>query len=248
MARIFRSWAVGVVAAITCHANAWSTPLTLNTTWLDANATMTFSSTVLQALAVTGIHVSAGGKASIIGDGVLNLPVSQATLDIKLLPPALSIQKAQVAGVSLDFFNTLNQSKVSLANLDIDFNTNLVMGDLVTSKGSVLAPLLTFSVLKPLTFDLKDGISFKLGLGNLHFTEEGAQRFADAVQLPAFMVPVLKQLDFGTIDTTVVPWLRKPIAAVPEPSTNALLLLGIGGLALLRSKARWSGHASVGAL
>jgi len=248
MARTFCSWAVSVVAAITCHANAWSTPLTLNTTWLDANATMTFSSTVLQALAVTGIQVSPGGKATTIGDGVLNLPVSQATLDIKLLPPSLSIQKAEVAGVSLDFFNTLNQSKVSLANLDIDFKTSLVMGDVVTAKGSVLAPLLTFSVLKPLTFDLKGGVSFKLGLGNLHFTDEGAQRFADAVQLPAFMVPVLKQLDFGTIDTTVTPWFRKPVAAVPEPSTNALFLLGIGGLALMRSKARWSGHVIAGAV
>lgn len=248
MARTFRPWAVSVIAAIACHANAWSTPLTLNTAWLDANATMTFSSTVLQALAVTGIQVSPGGKAVAIGNGVLNLPVSQATLDIKLLPPLLSIQKAEVAGVSLDFVNTLNQSKVSLANLDIDFKTSLVMGDVVTSKGSVLAPLLTFSVLKPLTFDLKDGISFKLGLGNLHFTDEGAQRFADAVQLPAFMVPVLKQLDFGTIDTKVVPWFRQPIAAIPEPSTNALLLLGFGSLALLRSKARWSGQVIAGDL
>lgn len=236
MVQHLRSAAVCAFAALTCHATAWSAPLTLNTTWLDANATMTFSSTVLQALSVTGIQVSGGGKATVIGDGVLNLPVSQATLDIKLLPPSLSIQRAEVAGVSLDFFNTLNQSKVSLANLDIDFKTNTVMGDVVTSKGSTLAPLLTFSVLKPLTFDLKDGIAFKLGLGNLHFTDEGASRFADAVQLPTFMVPVLKQLDFGLIDTTVVPWFRKPISAVPEPSTAVLLLLGLGGMARLRNR------------
>jgi PEP-CTERM motif len=153
-----------------------------------------------------------------------------------------------VAGVSMDFFNTLNQSKVSLANLDIDFLTNLVMGDVVTSKGSVLAPLLTFSVTKPLTFDLKGGIAFELSLGNLHFTDEGAQRFAEAVQLPAFMVPVLTQLDFGTIDTKVVPWFRKPITAVPEPSTSQLLCLGIGGLALLQNMARRTTHTKRGFL
>jgi PEP-CTERM motif len=246
MARIVCSWAVSVVAAITCHANAWSTPLTLNTTWLDANATMTFSSTVLQSLSVTGIQVSAGGKATEVRSGVLNLPVSEATLDIKLLPPSLSIAKAQVDGVSLDFYNTLNKSKVSLADLDIDFKTNLIMGNVVTSKGSVLAPLLTFSVTKPLTFDLKGGIAFNLGLGNLHFTDEGAQRFADAVQLPAFMVPVLKQLDFGTIDTKVTPWFRKPVAAIPEPSTNALFLLGFCGLALMHRKGRRPHRSIVG--
>lgn len=238
MVRFFRSATVSVVAAIALHANAWATPITLNTTWLDANAKMTFSSTVLQALAVTGIELSAGGKARAISDDVFNLPVSSATLDIKLLPPSLAIQRAKVDGVSLDFFNTLNQSRVSLSNLDIDFKSNVVMGDVVTATNSIRAPLLTFSVEKPLTFDLKGGISFKLGLGNLHFTDEGAQRFADAVMLPTFMVPVLKQLDFGTIDTKVVPWFRKPISAVPEPSAGLLLLLGCCVLMLLRSKAR----------
>lgn len=248
MVRYLFSAAASVLAAATFHASAWSSPLTLNTSWLDANATMTLSSTVLQTLAVTGIQVSPGGKASAISEGVFNLPVSKATLDIKLLPPSLSIQEAEVAGVSLDFLNTLNQSKVSLANLAIDFGSKLVTGDVVTAMGSTRAPLLTFSVTQPLTFNLKGGVSFQLGLGNLHFTDEGAQRFADAVQVPTFMVPVLKQLDFGTIQTTVVPWFRKPVSAVPEPSTSALWMVGVLGMVIARAGYRKSRKGLEGGL
>lgn len=231
MARSIRPAALLVLTAATFHIQAWSTPLTLNTSWLDANAMLYMSRDVQQALAVSGIEVSASGKATEVGTGVFNLQVTQSTMDIKLLPPALSLLGAEVAGSSLDFYNTLSHTKTSLANLGIDFNTHIVSGDIISAAGTSRADLLTFSVTQPLTFSLKDGISFRLGLGDIHFTQDAAQRFATAMSLPDFMVPVLTQIDFGTIDNKVVPWFRTPVAAVPEPTTAGMLLIGCAGIA-----------------
>lgn len=243
MAQYSRLFAVAALATASLNASVWSSPLKLNTTWLDANAVLTLDSTVQQTLAVTGISATAGGKAAQIGEGAFNLPVTQATLDIKLLPPKLSILGAEVKGSSLNFYSSITQSNVSLADLSIDFNSQLVSGNLVTSQGSTRASLFTFSVTEPLSFSLKDGISFQLALGNIHFTDEAAQSFADALKVPSFLVPVLKQLNFGTIDTKVVPWFRSTVVSVPEPSSHWLFLIALPLVALARR--RYGTHASL---
>lgn len=248
MARSIRPAALLVFTAATFHFQAWSTPLTLNTSWLDANATLYMSKDVRQALAVSGIVASASGKATEVGTGVFNLQVTQSTMDIKLLPPALSLQGAEVVGSSLDFYNSLSHAKASLTNLDIDFNTHIVSGDIVSAKGTSRADLLTFSVTQPLTFSLKDGIAFRLGMGDIHFTQDGAQRFATAMNLPDFMVPVLSQIDFGTIDNKVAPWFRTAVAAVPEPTTTCLLLMGFAGIAATARRRQHGAHAAAGSV
>lgn len=226
-------------------SSAQATPISLDTTWLDANGRLTLTMDARQTLALTGIQMSVGGKAATLGDGTFNLPISRITADVRLLPPSLSMQSAQVAGSSLVFLNTLNQAQVSLSNLSMDFGTHTVYGDVLGSSGTSRLSLFTFDVTAPLSFSLKGGISVNMTLGNLHFTDEGATSFASALGVPSFLVPVLTQVNFGTIDARVVPWFRKDVSShaalvssVPEPSAGAMLILGMGLVLLARSSAR----------
>jgi PEP-CTERM motif len=239
LGRVFAglSLSMGLMGAM---PTALATPITLNTTWLDANGRLTLTTDARQTLALTGIDMSVGGKAITLSEGVFNLPISQITADVQLLPPSLSMKLAQAKGSSLDFVNTLNQSTASLSDLSMDFNSHLVYGDVLSAAGTSRLSLFTFDVTEPLAFSFKGGISVNMTLGNLHFTDVGATSFAQALGLPDFLAPVLKQVDFGVIDARVVPWFRKTIQAssvpmvrmqmassVPEPSSGVLYSLGL---------------------
>jgi len=232
-------------------ATAWASPITLDTTWLDANGRLSLTTDARQTLAITGIDMSVGGKAVEVADGVFNLPITQISADIKLLPPALTMRSAQVKGSTLDFHNTLNQSSVSLADLSMDFSTHIVSGNVIGANGATRSSLFTFDVTAPLSFSFKGGVSVNMTLGNLHFTDAGAASFASALGVPDFLAPVLKQVDFGAIDAKVVPWLRQPVTSnvamastmmqasagsVPEPSSGILVVLGLVMLGLLRAR------------
>lgn len=210
--------------------HAAAIPITIDTTWLDANGKMSLTTDARQTLAVTGIDMTVGGKASSLGDGVFNLPISKVTTDIHLLPPSLEMRSAQVKGSSLEFHNTLTQSRMSLADLSMDFDTHKVLGTMISAAGSTRVEMFTFEELSPLKFSFKGGISITTSLGNLHFTDEGARRFVDALGVPSFLAPVLLQVNFGTIDARVVPWFRSSVSAVPEPTAVALLSIGLAWL------------------
>lgn len=234
-------------------SSAQATPISLDTSWLDANGQLALTTDARQTLAVTGIQMGVGGKATTLDEGVFNLPISRITADVKLLPPSLTMQSAQVAGSSLVFSNSLNQAQVSLGNLSIDFNTHLVQGDVIGRGGTSRQSLFSFDVTAPLSFSLKGGISVNLTLGNLHFTDDGATSFASALGVPSFLVPVLTQVNFGTIDARVVPWFRPAssklavVTSVPEPSSAALAMLGLGLMGLARASARRGAWRGAGA-
>mgnify|MGYP000037018831 FL=1 len=247
---MIRTTALGL-GLLGAFAHAWASPITLDTTWLDANGRLSLSADARQTLAVTGIDMGVGGKAVEVADGVFNLPISQISADIKLLPPALTMRSAQVKGSSLDFHNTLNQSSVSLADLSMDFSTHIVSGNVVGANGTTRSSLFSFDVTAPLSFSFKGGISVNLALGHLHFTDAGAASFASALGVPDFLAPVLKQVDFGVIDAKVVPWLRQPVSSnvamastmmqaavvsVPEPSSGWLGVLGLALMGLVRAR------------
>lgn len=233
------SLSVGLSGAVPA---AFASPIKLDTTWLDANGRLTLTTDARQTLALTGIDMSVGGKATTLGEGVFNLPISQITADVKLLPPSLTMQLAQAKGSSLDFANTLTQAKASLADLSMDFNSHLVYGDVLSAAGKSRLSLFTFDVTSPLTFSLKGGISVNMTLGNLHFTDEGATSFVRALGVPDFLAPVLQQVDFGAIDARVVPWFRTAVvASVPEPSSGLLWALGLAMAALMVRKRAHSG-------
>lgn len=235
--------AVGLAAGLSGAVRvAHASPITLDTTWLDANGRLTLTADASETLGVTGISMSVGGKATTLSEGVFNLPISKLTTDIKLLPPSLNVLAAQAKGSSLDFTNTLKQAKASLSDLSMDFNTHTVWGDVLSASGKSHQSLFTFDVTAPLSFSLKGGISVNMTLSNLHFTDEGASSFAKALKVPDFLASALKQVDFGAIDARVVPWLRKAlpdssplaVSTVPEPGSAALWYLGLAMAVMAR--------------
>lgn len=228
-------------------APASAIPVTLNTTWLDANAKLSLSQVAQQTLALTGISVVASGQASNLGNGAYNLPVSKLSVDLGLFPPRLSLLTADVKGAALTFSSAFTQASASLANLTLDQQRKTIYGDVISEGLARRVPVFSFDVIKPLSFSLVGGISVNLNLGNLHFTELGASSFAAALKIPDVLVPTFTSIDFGTLDAKVVPWLRQPVPsvptslatalptalpAVPEPSAMAMLLLGLAGVAV----------------
>lgn len=217
-------------------APAFALPLTLDTTWLDANATLSLSPVAQQTLALTGITASASGKASNLGGGAFNLPVSKLAVDVGILPPRLSVLTADVKGSALTFSSNITQTSTQLANLSLDYQKRTIFGDLISAGVSSRIPVFSFDVLKPLSFSLSGGISVNLSLGNIHFTNAGARSFAAALKIPDVLVPTFTSLNFGTLDAKVVPWFRQPVSsmtAVPEPSRVLMLVTGLLGLGLL---------------
>jgi len=232
------------LATVTAISPLWAFPVTLDTTWLDANSTLTLSQDAQSTLAITGITTSVGGRATPVGQGAYNIPVTSLSMDIGLLPPTLNPTKAVAGGSSLNFTNTLTGGEAGFANLTLDFKKHIIYGDVTTPSSSFSAmPLFTFDVLQPLTFSFKGGISLTESLGNLHFTDVGAQTFAAGLKIPDFLAPVFTQINFGSIQAQVVPWFRSPalkqaslpgsVSAVPEPAATLMLGMGLAALCVL---------------
>lgn len=233
MSSCLRIAALALGASLAAPASAL--PITLNTTWLDANAKLSLSQVAQQTLALTGITAASAGQSSNLGNGAYNLQVSRLQVDLGLLPPSLSVLTADVSGPALTFSSAVTRASATLANLTLDQQRGVIHGDILSEGVAKRVPVFSFDVVRPLSFSLVGGISVNLGLGNLHFTDAGATTFAAALKIPDVLVPTFTTIDFGKLDAKVVPWIRQPVPSVPEPSSMALMLLGLmGGLAMAR--------------
>lgn len=238
----FRVRIAALALGVSLAAPALAVPITLNTTWLDANAKLSLSQVAQQTLALTGIAVASAGLSSNLGGGAYNLHVSKLQVDLGLLPPHLSVLGADVQGPALSFSSAVTRSSATLSNLSLDQRRGIIYGDILSEGLAKRVPVFSFDVIKPLSFSLVGGISVNLGLGNLHFTDAGATTFAAALKIPDVLVPTFTSIDFGKLDAKVVPWVRQAVPlvrqaapSVPEPSSMALMILGLlGGAVMVR--------------
>jgi hypothetical protein len=212
---------------------ALALPLTLNTTGLDANSTLSLSQDATDLLTLTGITVSAGGKAAPLSATAFNIPISSLTVDVNLLPPSLAPTKALALGSSLLLTDTLTGGSAGFGNLTLDFKTLSISGDVTTPAGSQTnVPLFTFKVTKPLTFSLKGGISLNESLGSLYLTDSAAKTFAQGLMVPDSLAFLFSQVDFGTIDARIVPWFRPKSSSTAVAASLASPLLSAAALAM----------------
>lgn len=230
--------------AVASHA----TTITLDTTLLQANSTLTLSQAALDALSLTATTVTPGGYATSLGNNSAglpqyNVPVTSLSVDISLFPLSLTLPSAaQAQGSKLTFTDTKNSKAVSFANLTINFRNDTIYGDFSSAAGTTKQlDLFSFTVTQPLQFNLNGGISLTESMGNMFMTSDAVKAFQTGLSLPHAVTAILPTVNFGTIDAKIVPWFRsQPLQAVPEPSSYAFLVLGlsvVGGLKLRRKSA-----------
>lgn len=222
--------------------------LSLNTTALQATSTLQFSSDAFNAASLARISFSALGNAYEKGsvtysDGIkvptFVLPVTSADVSLgwslKLSPNS---GEASGAGLLL----TRGNRQLGLANFTIDYATDRVYADVLANGVSTNMAVYSFVEQSDLNIGLK-GLSLTMNqtLGSLKLTTQAADTFASVLGLSDVLKHTMAGLDYGTIAINITTALRSPVSdkaltaavMVPEPSTYALMALGMIGIATI---------------
>ncbi len=221
-------------------AGASAIPLTIPTTYLDAEATYTFDADTASLMYLMGVSVHALGNTQAVkgSDWQFMMPVTQVTLNASILPLGLTPVSGFATGSGLMIQS--ETGALTLANFGLDFKRNVLTADLGTSAGiSKAFDVYSFTVDKGLHVSTSGGLSMAMNLSHMTLTSGAQAQFATALQLDELAVSVLPMLNFGTLDVNISPALRfgvsdkSLVAAIPEPPRFATLGLGLLGLAFV---------------
>ncbi|GEM_PF-2443958 len=221
-------------------AGASAIPLTIPTTYVDAESIYTFDADTASMMENLGISVRALGNSQAVSGSAWQfmMPVTQVTLNASILPLGLTPVSGFASGSGLMIQN--EAGALTLANFGLDFKRNVLTADLGTSAGVTKAfDVYSFTVDKGLHVSASGGLSMAMNLSHMTLTSGAQAQFASALQLDELAVYLLPVLNFGTLDVNISPALRfglsdKPlVAAIPEPPRFATLGLGLLGLAFV---------------
>jgi PEP-CTERM motif len=216
--------------------------LTLNTAGVKANALLTLNSNAASTLASNGISMRALGNATSAGTNVFNLPITSADISVGLFK--LTPQGGDAVGSALQLVK--GSRSAVMANFDVVYGSGTgagtIAGDVIINGKTQKMQLFTFKEQTPLSVKLS-GLSLTLNqnLNNLKLTSTAASTFASALNLSSSAANTLAALDYGTLKMDITSTKRTPVSTkaftaanlVPEPSTYALMGLGLAGVALV---------------
>jgi hypothetical protein len=220
-----------------------STGSTYNGLTFTGTGTLTFSQTLVDTLNLGSVSVAAAGGASssIVGSAgsytavAVGAPVSALTLDTS----TNEITTAYSTGGALQTAGAVSSvskgGSVSVTNLKIDLTTKTIYADIV---GTSLAGATVNDLgVAAFTFTSITGPTALTGVGTYNTVFSGlamtAAGIAD-INTALALISVGKAsfaaaaADFGSLTSTIV-----VTAAVPEPSTYALMGLGLVGMSLV---------------
>ncbi len=221
-------------------AGASAIPLTIPTTYLDAESIYTFDADTASLMDSMGISARALGNTQAVSGSnwQFMMPVTQVTLNASILPLGLTPVSGFATGSGLLIKS--ETGALTLANFGLDFKRNVLTADLGTSAGITKTfDVYSFTVDKGLHVSTSGGLSMAMNLSHMTLTSGAQAQFATALQLDELAVSVLPMLNFGTLDVNISPALRfglsdkSLVAAIPEPPRFATLGLGLLGLAFV---------------
>ena len=236
MASIPRFTRTGLLAAgLGLGASAaMALPITLPTTFIDAEARFSFNADTADLMTNMEIGVSALGNS--VDDGShwsFMMPVTQVSLNVSLFPPSLKPISGAASGSGLLIYSP--GGALSLANFGLDFKRNVLTADLGTVDGQITKSfdVFNFKVTEGLHLSTKGGLSMKMQLDEMMLTQQAQTAFTWSLALDEIAQSALPYLNFGSLAVDINPSLRfgvssKPlVSAVPEASGLAMLAAGM---------------------
>lgn len=198
--------------------------LTLNTSGLKANATLTLSSEGFSnATAATVVFGSLGNTVRLADATALNsagketkvpvfqFPVTKADVAISAklaITPTSGVSSRSALRLTSDFGDAV------LANFAVDFKAKTVYADIFDTLGQTVATkvaLYSFVETKPNVISLKGLVLNQTSqIGELVFTPVATDKLSAALGLDEVLKAALSQLKWGIIDVQVTSFARKP--------------------------------------
>jgi hypothetical protein len=227
------------------------TPLTLE----GGTGTLSFSASLLAALNVGQVAVTAVAPATVTGTPAGNnvaaaAPITSVTADdvsgqvLGVATAGGALQTAPVVGfisnggtLAVTNLNVDLTSKAIYASITGDF-TGAATGVPGTATGGAVTTIDNFHLWDYTTLTGASTISgegtFNTTLSGLTITADGYKHFVSALRLLQFGTAALQSVtDYGTISSTIT-----VTAAVPEPSTYAMAIAGLALVGVAARRAR----------
>jgi PEP-CTERM motif len=217
---------------------AMALPITIPTTFIDAETTFKFNSDTADLMSILGIGVSALGNT--VDDGShwnFMMPVTQVSLNVSLF----SLKPLSGAASGSGLLIHSDGGALSLANFGLDFKRNVLTADLGTVDGKITKSfdVFSFTVTQGLHLATKGGLSMQMQLDNMMLTQQAQSAFTWSLALDEIAQAGLPTLNFGSLSVDINPSLRfglssKPLVSpVPEPSSWAMLAVGMLAIAAI---------------
>jgi hypothetical protein len=236
MFKTFSSFALSSALALGAAGLSTSaSALTLNTTGLKANATLTFSVPAYYSATGKGVDIKFRGLGNMTYNGDVpvidpevgeaspvpqfNLPVTKADVTI-----GWDLKVRAKSGDSVRSALELNRRGVPLvlANFKVDFDNKVLLCDFIKADGTVThGGLYSFVEIVPQNISLKGLVlNQTVTIGKLVLTESARNLMGDTLNLSAPLRATLVEQDWGTIAIQVTSYKRSP-AASDRPFTAA---------------------------
>lgn len=253
MTKTFLRASVGSIALAGMMVAGSAQALTLNTAGVKANALLTLNSAAASTLASNGITMKALGNATSAGTNAFNLPITSADLSVGLFK--ITPQGGDAVGSALQLVK--GSRSAVMANFDVVYGsgtgTGTISGDVIISGKTQNMALFTFKEQTPVSVKLT-GLSLSLNqsLSNLKLTAGAASTFATALNLSSSAASLLASTDYGTLKMDITTAKRMAVSTkaftaanlVPEPSTYALMGLGLAGVAFVARRKQQADKAA----
>lgn len=210
---------------------------------VNGSSTLTVSSSANSTLGAAGVSFSAAAGSTSSQSGS---SITQAATSIVSDATNSAITGISFLGSSWMLQNGSQTITINYTNASADLSSNTIYADVTDSLGSLshldLFQANAASGSNALPAGLTGGqtASINTTLSGLYLTTDSATRFASAAGLgtSAGMISYLKGIDFGTLSISAN--VSANVAAVPEPSTYAMVSLGllaVGAVARRRNQA-----------